>query len=58
MIFNGEGGGGGGILKKCNIRRDEVSNYVMRITFITPLKSQVTHEDTLHGFGLEDMRGR
>ena len=42
-----------GILKESDISRDEVPICDCRITFITPLKSRITLEDTLSCFGGE-----
>ena len=41
----------GGILKKGDTNKDEISVCVRRITSITPLKLGVAQEDTLCGFG-------
>ena len=51
----GGGGGGGGehrrVLKKGNIGRDKVSMCIKRVVAITLLKSGITEEDILRGFG-------
>ena len=46
-------GEGRGILKESDINRDEIPICFIRITSITPLKSRITQEDTLYGFGEE-----
>ena len=43
----------GGILIECDINKDKVVICVMRIASITSLKSRVTQENTLRGFGQE-----
>ena len=39
------------VLKKCDIDRDKVSMCIKRVATITSLKSGITEEDTLRGFG-------
>ena len=41
------------ILNKCDIDKDKVSMCIRRVATITSLKSGITKEDTLRGFGLE-----
>ena len=50
MLFRGEERG---TLKESDINRDEVPVCVGRITFITPMKSRITQENTLSCFGRE-----
>ena len=52
--YNGEGG----ILKECDINRDKIPICVRGIASITPLKSGVAQEDTLHGFSREFVLSR
>ena len=37
--------------KKCDIGKDKVSMCIERLSAITSLKSKITEEDTIHGFG-------
>ena len=39
------------VLKKNDIDRDKVSMCIMRVAAITTLKSGISEEDILHGFG-------
>ena len=39
------------VLKKSDINRDIVSMCIRRVAAITSLKSGITEEDTLYGFG-------
>ena len=49
-LFRGEERG---TFKESDISRDELPICVGRITSTTPLKSRITQEDTLSGFGRE-----
>ena len=39
------------VLKKCDISRDKISMYIRRVATIASLKSGITEEDALCGFG-------